>query len=150
MGYVRAGVIISQVWLGYPAEISVWIVVGCKLFLFWMNSFKPSRGGWGGRWQNFALTKLVQQSIKINLANNIEIIKTGFLANGICKYMLLFCQATQECILCTPVNFVYFMSTLNVQCRTWFFNSLQANSISCVNVAYLKGVAYVSLWASYL
>ena len=120
----------------------------------------------GGRWQNFTLPKLVQQSIKINLANNIEIIKTGSLAknpnlrtvqksrpvsaNGIFKYMLLFCQAAQECILCTPVNFVYFMSSLYVQCRKRFFNSLQANSISCVNVTYLKGVAYVSLWASYL
>ena len=46
-------------------------------------------------------------------------------------------QASQECIFCTPVIFVYFMSSLSVQCRKWFFNGAQANSIFCHNVTCL-------------
>lgn len=40
-------------------------------------------------------------------------------------------QAAQECTLCTPVGIDYFLSSLYVLCRKWFFNTVHANSISC-------------------
>ena len=48
-------------------------------------------------------------------------------------------QAEQQCIvsLCLPVVFVYFMSSLYVQCWNWFFHSANGNFLSFPNGLYI-------------